>query len=114
MLYRLRITKTAPFIVQWIFELWLIYFLIFTSFSIVILLVYRPTNLTYNSLVTSFLLGFQYDAKWVAIILLPIAVLSLHNKFSPFYSNTNKRLWSLYLAIVTFLILLFFGADFGT
>ncbi len=47
------------------------------------------------------------------MILLPIALLSVYQKFSPFYSERNKRLWSYYLAIITLIVLFFFGADFG-
>jgi phosphoglycerol transferase MdoB-like AlkP superfamily enzyme len=54
-----------------------------------------------------------YDAKWIAIILLPIAILSVRPKFSPFYSERNKKWWSYYLALVTLILLFFFGADFG-
>ncbi|MGI8583067.1 MAG: LTA synthase family protein [Chitinophagaceae bacterium] len=61
----------------------------------------------------SFWLGFMYDAKWIAVVLLPIALLSVHRRFSPFYSEKNKRWWSYYLAFITLVILFFFGADFG-
>jgi phosphoglycerol transferase MdoB-like AlkP superfamily enzyme len=44
---------------------------------------------------------------------LPIAVLSVYPKFSPFYSQRNKKLWSYYLAFTTLLVLFFFSADFG-
>ena len=39
--------------------------------------------------------------------------LSVYPKFSPFFSERNKRLWSYYLAIATLIVLFFFGADFG-
>lgn len=61
----------------------------------------------------SFWLGFQYDAKWIAVILLPIALLSVVPRFSPFYSEKNKKWWSYYLAFTTLVVLFFFGADFG-
>lgn len=65
------------------------------------------------SLLPSFWLGFRFDAKWIAMILLPIAILSVYPKFSPFYSERNKRVWSYYLALATLFIFFFFGADFG-
>ncbi|MEO6290859.1 MAG: LTA synthase family protein, partial [Ginsengibacter sp.] len=43
----------------------------------------------------------------------PIAVLSVYPRLSPFFSERNKRWWSYYLAIVTLIVLFFFGADFG-
>lgn len=113
MIYKLKISKTIPVTVQWILKLWVIYFIIFTLFRIIALFLFIPANIQYSSIVPSFLLGFQYDVKWIAIILLPIALLSVYKKFSPFYSEKNKRLWSYYLAVFTFLVLVFFGADFG-
>ncbi len=47
------------------------------------------------------------------MILLPIAILSMYTRFSPFFSERNKRFWSYYLAVTTFIVLFFFGADFG-
>ncbi|MEP6467488.1 MAG: sulfatase-like hydrolase/transferase, partial [Parafilimonas sp.] len=47
------------------------------------------------------------------MILLPIAILSVYPRFSPFFSEKNKRAWSYYLAISTLIVLFFFGADFG-
>ncbi|MEO6327846.1 MAG: sulfatase-like hydrolase/transferase, partial [Ginsengibacter sp.] len=114
MIAKIKISKTIPVTVQWIFELWIVYFLIFTCFRVVTLFLFRPVNIPLRSLVPSFLLGFKYDVKWIAVILLPIALLSVYKKFSPFYSRINKHLWSYYLAVFTFLILVFFGADFAT
>lgn len=113
MINKLKIPKTVPVTLQWIVRLWVIYFIIFTLFRIATVFLFRPLNMPLTSLFPSFWLGFQYDAKWIAVILLPIALLSVHPKFSPFYSEKNKRLWSYYLAFVTLILLFFFGADFG-
>ena len=32
---------------------------------------------------------------------------------SPFYSERSKRIWTVYLGILTLLVLFFYGADFG-
>ena len=61
----------------------------------------------------SFWLGLQYDLRWIAIVLLPIACISLFPMFSPFYSERSKKGWAIYLAVITLLLLFFFGADFG-
>ncbi len=37
----------------------------------------------------------------------------MYTRFSPFFSERNKRFWSYYLAVTTFIVLFFFGADFG-
>src|SRR5215216_5944752 len=113
MIYSFRIPKTVPITTQWIVKLWFIYFIIFTLSRVATVFLFRPGNISYSSLLPSFFLGFQYDAKWIAIILLPIALLSLYSKLSPFYSEKNKRWWSYYLALATLLVLFFFSADFG-
>ena len=113
MIVKAKLIKTVPLTIQWIFVLWLIYVLIFTLFRTSTVFLFRPVNITFPSLLPSFWLGFRFDAKWIAMILLPIAILSVYPKFSPFFSERNKRLWSYYLAITTFIVLFFFGADFG-
>ncbi|MEO7294369.1 MAG: hypothetical protein ABIW34_14770, partial [Ginsengibacter sp.] len=113
MIYKLKIPKTVPITIQWIVRLWIIYFVIFTLFRVATVFLFRPLNMPVSSTLPSFWLGFQYDAKWIAIILLPIALLSVRPKFSPFYSERNKRWWSFYLALATLVMLFFFGADFG-
>ena len=113
MVRKLHIPKTVPITIQWIIWLWIIYFIIFTLFRIATVFLFRPSDIPVSSLFPSFWLGFQFDAKWIAVILLPIAIISVRARFSPFYSEKNKRLWSYYLALATLIVLFFFGADFG-
>ncbi len=113
MIYKLKIPKTIPVTVQWLIRLWVIYFILFTLFRVATVFLFCPANVPVSSLFPSFWLGFRFDAKWIAIVLMPIALLSLLPKFSPFYSEKNKRIWSYYLAFATLFILFFFGADFG-
>jgi len=113
MIVKAKLIKTVPLTIQWIFVLWLIYVLIFTLFRTSTVFLFRPVNITFASLLPSFWLGFRFDVKWIAMILLPIAILSVYPKFSPFYSERNKRLWSYYLAVATLIVFFFFGADFG-
>jgi phosphoglycerol transferase MdoB-like AlkP superfamily enzyme len=60
------------------------------------------------------MMGIRYDLRWIAFVLLPIVVMSLLRKLSPFYSSPNKKWWTWYLAIVTFIIFFFFAAGFGS
>ncbi|MBL0144743.1 MAG: sulfatase-like hydrolase/transferase [Chitinophagaceae bacterium] len=66
-----------------------------------------------TELLPSFWLGLKYDLRWIAFILSPIVIVALIPKFSPFYSDRNKKIWTIYLGIVTLLVLFFYGADFG-
>ena len=109
MLIRLKIPKT----ILWVINLLLIFLLIFTVFRFATYFAFRPTDLDFNDLIPSFLLGIRYDLRWIAIILLPIVVVSLVPTLSPFYSAKNKKWWTWYLAIVTFVVFFFFAADFG-
>jgi phosphoglycerol transferase MdoB-like AlkP superfamily enzyme len=113
MILKAKMPKTVPLTIQWLLMLWLIYLVIFTILRIATVVLFIPANIAANSLLPSFWLGFRYDAKWISIILLPIAVLSVYPRFSPFYSEKNKKFWSYYLAIATLIVLFFFGADFG-
>ncbi|MEO7960888.1 MAG: sulfatase-like hydrolase/transferase, partial [Ginsengibacter sp.] len=107
------IPKTAPLTIQWLLKLWFIYILIFTCFRLSTVFLFKPSEVTLSSLLPAFWLGFRFDLKWISIILLPIPLLSVYAAFSPFFSERNKQLWSYYLAVMTLIVLFFFGADFG-
>jgi phosphoglycerol transferase MdoB-like AlkP superfamily enzyme len=109
MLIRLKIPKT----ILWVINLLVIFILIFTSFRVATYFSFKPTDLDFSELIPSFLLGIRYDLRWIAIILLPIVLVSLLPNLSPFYSERNKRWWTWYLAIITFVVFFFFAADFG-
>lgn len=103
----------VPKTIQWLVKLFLIYLVIFTAFRVATVIFFKPTDIKITELFPSFWLGLKYDLRWIAIILLPISVLSLSARFTPFYSEKNKRIWTLYLSIITLLVLFFYGADFG-
>ena len=109
MLIRRRVPKT----IQWISTLFIIYLFIFTAFRVATVVIFKPNTTGWSQLFPSFWLGLKYDLRWIAFLLLPIAVLSVVPRFSPFYSETSKKLWTGYLGIITLLVLFFYGADFG-
>ena len=109
MLIKWRVPKT----IQWIIKLFLIYLFIFTAFRIATVVIFKPTTTQWSHLFSSFWLGLKYDLRWIAFLLLPIAVLSVIPRFSPFYNETSKKIWTGYLGIITLLVLFFYGADFG-
>ncbi len=109
MLIEWRVPKT----IQWIVKLFFIYLFIFTAFRIATVICFKPKNISVTDLLPSFWLGLKYDLRWIAFILLPIAILSLYPRFSPFYSERSKKVWTAYLGIITLLVLFFYGADFG-
>jgi phosphoglycerol transferase MdoB-like AlkP superfamily enzyme len=109
MLIKWRVPKT----IQWIVKLFLIYLFIFTAFRIATVVFFKPNTLSVTDLLPSFWLGLKYDLRWIAFILAPIVLISSIPKFSPFYSEFNKKIWTVYLGVITLLILFFYGADFG-
>ncbi|MBK9531120.1 MAG: hypothetical protein IPO42_04865 [Chitinophagaceae bacterium] len=109
MLISWRVPKT----IQWIVKLFIIYLCIFTAFRIATVIFFKPQSIGLLDLFSSFWLGLKYDLRWIAIILLPIAVFSLYPRLSPFYSNRSKKRWTAYLGLITLLVLFFYGADFG-
>lgn len=109
MLIKWRVPKT----IQWIVRLFVIYLIVFTGFRIATAICFKPKHLTIFSLLPSFWLGLKYDLRWISLILFPIAFLSSYSRWSPFYSKTMKTCWTVYLGLVTLLVLFFYGADFG-
>src|SRR5689334_12021626 len=109
MLIKLRLPKTL----LWVFNLLVIFILMFTFYRFLTLLAFKPVGEQWNELFPSLFLGLRFDLRWISIILLPIIVASLIPELSPFYSQKNRKLWTWYLAVMTFIIIFFFAADFG-
>lgn len=110
MLIRYKIPKT----ILWVINLFLIFLLIFTLFRLATYVAFRPRSFSFGELLPSFLLGMRYDLRWISIILLPVVLISLSRRLSPFYSKRNKKWWTWYLAVITFIVFFFFAADFGS
>jgi len=110
MVKRLRISKTLI----WVFNLLLIFLLLFSLFRLFIFLQFRPAGLAGADIVSAFALGLRYDLRWIAVILLPVIVLSINSGWSPFHSDQNKKIWTWYLALSTFVLFFFFAAGYGS
>ena len=119
MLQRLKL----PYTLQWVFRLFMLYIVIFSSFRLSAYFLFNPNNYTtlhddatnYNlaHILPSLALGLLYDARWICIVLAPIVIASFIPRLSPFKTDATKQFWIIYLIIITFLILFFFAADFG-
>lgn len=110
MLRRYKIPKT----ILWVINLFLLFLLLFTLFRLATFFAFRPPDLGFTDTLDSFSLGLQYDLRWISLLLLPIIVASLSMRLSPFYSARNKKWWTWYLVLVTFIVFFFFAADFGS
>lgn len=110
MLRRYRIPKT----ILWVINLFVLFLLLFTMFRLATFFAFRPPDISFGDALPSFYLGVQYDLRWISLLLLPIVLVSLWPRLSPFYSARNKKWWTWYLAVVTFIVFFFFAADFGS
>lgn len=109
MFIKWKMSKT----IQWIIKLFLIYLFIFTAFRVATVIFFKPADIKLLDLFPSFWLGLKYDLRWIAFILFPITFFSIFKRLSPFNSEKAKRFWTIYLGILTLLVLFFYGADFG-
>lgn len=109
MLLQFRLPKT----VLWVYNLLILYVVMFTAFRLITLVAFLPEGENWMDTLPALWLGFRFDLRWISLILLPIVLVSLRPAFSPFYSGINKRFWTWYLAIATFIVFFFFAADFG-
>ncbi len=109
MLVRSGLPKT----ILWVINLLMIYLLLFTAFRLTMLVAFKPDEVAFGDLWPSLLLGLRFDLRWISMLLLPIVLVSFFPAFSPFHSERNKKIWTWYLALVTFIVIFFFAADFG-
>lgn len=110
MLQSIRFPKTL----RWVINLTGIFLLIFTLFRAVTFLWFRPVGMYWSDALPAFILGLRYDLRWVAVILMPVVLLSINREWSPFYADRNKKFWTWYLAVLTFILFFFFAAGFGS
>ena len=114
MLAKYKIPKT----ILWVINLLLIFLLIFTLYRLATFFAFRhkfyQKGIGLDEVIPSFLMGIRYDLRWIAFILLPIILLSLLPRLSPYYCSRNKKWWTWYLAVATFLVFFFFAAGFGS
>lgn len=109
----LLIRKRVPRTIQWLMNVFWIYLILFTCFRVATIIAFKPAQTGYWELLPACWLGLKYDLRWIAFILMPIALLSVSPKLSPYYSYRNKKGWTIYLGLVTLFVLFFYGADFG-
>lgn len=109
MLLPFRLPKTL----LWVFNLMIIFLMMFTTYRLITLLAFMPEGEYWADMLPTFFLGLRFDLRWISIILMPIILASLIPQFSPFHSQRNRKIWTWYLAFITFILIFFFAADFG-
>lgn len=119
MLQKLKVPHTL----QWVIRLFVLYLVIFTLFRVATYIAFNPDKHALHGenageygfarVLPAFFLGVLYDLRWISLALAPIVVASCVPHWTPFRNRRNKKIWSVYLVIITFVMLFFFGADFG-
>ncbi|MBM3414310.1 MAG: hypothetical protein FJY16_05170 [Bacteroidetes bacterium] len=110
----LRSLIRLPKTLLWVINLFFLLLVLFTCYRLSIFFAFKPADLSGGQVTSAFALGLRYDLRWIAIALFPIVICSILPRLSPFYSVTNKKYWTWYLAILTFVIFFFFAAGFGS
>ncbi len=87
--------------------------MIFSIMRLLTFIIFHPANVSFADAMPSFLMGVRFDVRWVCILLAPLLIVGSFPKFSPFRSIKLRRIWILYLVIMSSFLLFFFGADFG-
>ncbi|HVF82235.1 MAG TPA: sulfatase-like hydrolase/transferase [Flavisolibacter sp.] len=77
------------------------------------LLLFKPQDDGLLMHLPSFVLGFRFDLRWISLLLSPIVLAGMVPQLSPYNSARNKRVWTWYLVVTTFLIVLVYAIDFG-
>lgn len=98
---------------MWVLNLLVMYTVLFTAFRLLTVVLFMPEGVAVGDLLPSFWLGLRFDLRWISLLLLPIVLASAIPHYSPFYSAANKKVWTWYLAILTFFIVLIYTIDFG-
>lgn len=106
-------TDRIPKTIQWMVRIFGVYLLLFTLFRITTAICFKPEAMGILEMLPAFWIGLKYDLRWVSVILSPVIVFSSIPYFSPYKSIRAGRFWSIYLGIITLIVLLFYGADFG-
>lgn len=109
MLIKWKMPKT----IQWVVKLFFIFLLVFTLFRVSTFIAFKPADIGFLDVIGSFLLGLRFDVRWISLVLIPIVISSFIPNFSPYSSDKARRFWVTYLALATFLLMFFFGADYG-
>ncbi|MEO7524077.1 MAG: sulfatase-like hydrolase/transferase, partial [Ferruginibacter sp.] len=99
-----------PRILKWIFSVMLLFLVLMSIYRFFFFFHYRPLNRPFSG--SSFLLGLRYDARLVAILGLSMLILCAVPFINPFKKSGAKSFWTILLAIVFGICLVFYVSDF--
>ncbi len=109
MLHRLRI----PRLIRLVFSTGIILLVLMGLFRMALFFFFARQGNSLDHSLPSFVLGFRYDLKDVAIILFPLLVLCSFAYFSPFDTLRGRKLWFIWFSILVPIMLLLYVLDFA-
>ncbi|MFT3843898.1 MAG: sulfatase-like hydrolase/transferase [Lacibacter sp.] len=98
---------------RWALQLFVFFMLAFTIMRGVTFFTFHPVKISFFDALPSFFLGLRYDLRWASIILAPLLIIGSIPQLSPFCSRHHRRVWLIYLVVMSSFLLFFYGADFG-
>ena len=97
---------------RWILLIFTFLISVMSLFRVIFHLQYHPANANWNNLLEPFLLGLRFDARVLAIVLLPLIILAGFKKINPFNNGAAHKWWTAYLALAITALVLFYGFDY--
>lgn len=100
---------------KYLFSAIAIYWILFIILRISFYFVYRGVSgdTEFSELVKAFLMGIRFDLRLAIMISLPLILLSIIPYFNLTTSNIIRKTASIYVLIISIIMILFYVADFG-
>ena len=105
----LRVQR-IPRLIRWIFCVFMLFLLVMTVSRFLFYLEYNPAGKAFSG--SAFIMGLRFDAKFAAMIGLAILLLCAFPFLNPFTPPRAGRFWNIFLPLVFFVVLVFYGADY--
>lgn len=111
----MKITFQKSRRLKYLFSAIAIYWILFIILRISFYFVYRGVSgdIEFSELVKAFLMGIRFDLRLAIMISLPLILLSMIPYFNLTTSNIIRKTASIYVLIISIIMILFYAADFG-
>ena len=107
------IKKTfLPKTIRWTFYLGFIFLIIMSLLRFIFVNRFAAPVSSDNDLTASYILGFRYDLRYVAIVMMIILLLSYIKPLDPFAKKLGKQIAIIFLMLFSTLLLFFYTTDF--